>query len=68
MAISLPEWWVTIAVDGDPRRTQDHRLSARNEYAAGWLWRQLNPNTTVLGIRSTCKTPCHEPKPSDSSS
>ena len=49
------DWWVTVRLD--PTRTQDYRVPARNEYAAGWLWRQLQPGAEIICVRPT--TPHH---------
>ena len=43
---------ITVRVDpDDPRRTQDISIEARSAYHAGWLYRQLNPNASLTGIR-----------------
>ncbi|MEN9860564.1 MAG: hypothetical protein RLZZ515_1046 [Cyanobacteriota bacterium] len=43
---------ITIRTDPtDPRRTQDVAVNARNAYHAGWLYRQLNPQAKLSGIR-----------------
>lgn len=43
------DWWVTVRVD--PTRTRDERIAARSAWAAGWLFRQLNPGADVLQVR-----------------
>lgn len=45
----LKAFWVTVRVDHS--RTQDHRIAARSAWAAGWLWRQLHPDHTVVMVR-----------------
>lgn len=43
---------ITVRTDpSDPRRTHDVAIEARNAYAAGWLYRQLNPGAKLMGIR-----------------
>jgi hypothetical protein len=42
---------VTVRVDGDPLRTQDHEVQARSAWHAGWLWRQLHPGAKLTAIR-----------------
>ena len=48
MAMPQP-YWITVQVA--PQRTRDIRLLAPSAYAAGWLYRQLNPGATILHIR-----------------
>lgn len=43
------DWWITVRLDAC--RTCDYRITARNEYAAGWLWRRLHPGMEILHIR-----------------
>lgn len=45
------QWYVTVMVDGDPRRTCDHLVAAHSEWSAGWLYRQLHPTANVIRIR-----------------
>jgi len=45
----LKSFWVTVRVD--PCRTRDHRITARSAWAAGWLWRRLHPEQTVVMVR-----------------
>lgn len=52
------DWWVTVTVNGDPLRTRDYRIRARNAYNAGWLWRLLHPGSVITHIRPT--TPHHD--------
>ena len=47
------DWWVTVAVNGDPTRTRDYRIRACNAYNAGWLWRMLHPSQRIVHIRPT---------------
>jgi len=42
---------VTVTVNGDPTRTQDHAITARSPWAAGWLYRYLHPGTTPIAVR-----------------
>jgi len=42
-------YWVTVRLDAC--RTQDHRIRSDSAWAAGWLWRTLNPGQTVVMIR-----------------
>lgn len=42
---------VTVRVDNDPTRTQDHTVKANSAYHAGWLYRQLNPHAKIQAIR-----------------
>jgi len=45
----LKPYWVTIEVARGC--TQDHRITARSEWTAAWLWAQLHPDQTVLMVR-----------------
>jgi hypothetical protein len=45
----MRSYWVTVRLDCC--RTQDHRIAARSAWAAGWLWRQLHPEQTVVMVR-----------------
>jgi len=45
----LHDWWVTVRLD--TCRTCDYRITARSEYAAGWLWRKLHPEMDVIRVR-----------------
>ena len=47
----MTRYLVTVRVDGDPLRTQDHELQARSAWHAGWLYRQLNPGARLTAIR-----------------
>lgn len=47
----MRQWYVTVQIDGDPRRTRDDIIKSDSEYAAGWLYRYLNPETKVVTIR-----------------
>lgn len=49
------DWWVTVRIDS--YRTQDYRVTARNAYAAGWLWQTLHPGREVLGVRPASPPP-----------
>ena len=48
----MTRYLVTTRIDpADPRRTQDHALSARSAYHASWLFRQLYPALRPVAIR-----------------
>lgn len=51
MRPELSDWWVTVRLDAC--RTRDFRIQARNAYAAGWLWRELQPGAEIIHIRPT---------------
>ena len=48
----MTRYLVTVRVDGDPLRTRDEELPARNEWHAGWLYRQVNPGVRVTAVRA----------------
>jgi len=45
----MKAFWVTV--EHARGRTRDHRISAPTLWSAGWLWRQLHPDQTVLMVR-----------------
>ena len=48
-ATVVHRYLVTVRLDAC--RTRDHLVSAPTQWAAGWLWRQLHPEQTVLCVR-----------------
>lgn len=48
----MTRYLITTRIDPtDPRRTQDHALTARSAYHASWLFRQLYPALRPVAIR-----------------
>jgi hypothetical protein len=46
---TLQAYWVTVELARG--RTADRRIMARSAWAAGWLWRELHPDQTVVMVR-----------------
>ena len=53
MHATLHPFWVTVELERG--RTADIRLLARSQWAAGWLYRQLHPEQTVLIVRPVAR-------------
>ena len=49
MHFTLHPFWVTVEIDRG--RTADIRITARSQWAAGWLYRQLHPEHHILLVR-----------------
>ena len=49
MRQTLKPFWITVRTGEG--RTTDRRILARSAWAAGWLWRALNPGQTVVMVR-----------------
>ena len=49
MHFTLHSFWVTVELDRG--RTTDIRITARSQWAAGWLYRQLHPEHHILLVR-----------------
>lgn len=50
------EWFITVAIQGDPTRTQDFRIQARNAYNARWLWTTIHPTHQITQVRPTTRS------------
>ncbi len=55
MNAQLTTWLVTIR--RDEHSTYDQSINARSAWAAGWLYRQLNPGARIIAIRPAHKAP-----------
>lgn len=42
---------ITICSEGDPLRTQDVEVKARNTWHARWLYHQLHPDAMLTAVR-----------------
>ena len=43
--------YLVTVTDGDPLRTRDVAMEGRCAWQVAWLYRQLNPQATVVAVR-----------------